>query len=131
MRPPLHVGCKVDDCDRKHQARGYCNLHYKRVLVYGMTEDAPPPPSIHAAADRLEDCHWMADTGEGLTNAAARLGLTKNALDRWLRDHDRDCLARLIRQEPKDHNRSPDAGITIYELTGLGDRRRKRKARAA
>ena len=27
--------CKVEDCDRKRQALGYCNLHYQRFLRHG------------------------------------------------------------------------------------------------
>lgn len=26
-----HVGCRIEGCDRPHQARGYCNPHYTRL----------------------------------------------------------------------------------------------------
>lgn len=27
--------CSIDDCDRKHYARGWCDMHYKRMRDYG------------------------------------------------------------------------------------------------
>lgn len=28
--------CKIEDCERKHKAHGYCNLHYRRIKTTGM-----------------------------------------------------------------------------------------------
>ena|SRR5258706_11727038 len=33
--------CKVDGCHRKHNTRGYCGVHYKRMMRYGRTELLP------------------------------------------------------------------------------------------
>lgn len=30
-----HIGCLVDDCERRHSALGYCSLHYRRFKLYG------------------------------------------------------------------------------------------------
>lgn len=30
--------CQVEDCDRKHVARGYCRMHYKRFIRNGTPE---------------------------------------------------------------------------------------------
>lgn len=30
--------CSVEDCDRTHRSRGYCDLHYQRYMKYGTTE---------------------------------------------------------------------------------------------
>ena len=35
--------CSVDGCDRPHNARGLCSLHYRLVVKYGSIE--PPPKS--------------------------------------------------------------------------------------
>lgn len=36
---------------------------------------------------RAEDVHWLAETGEGATRAAERLGITYDALEKWCRLH--------------------------------------------
>lgn len=68
--------------------------------------------------ERLEDARWLADTGEHLTGAAQRLGITRDALEAFLRDHDRDTLARLRAREPRDPNRRP--GMRAMETGGRG-----------
>lgn len=98
MRPPIHVGCKVDGCDRKHAAKGFCNMHYKREYVYGGRGRTWRPFN---PADRLEDCQWMAEHGESLSGAARRLGISRDALDTWLSNHDRDVLRVLRGNEPR------------------------------
>ena len=30
-RRPLHVGCLIEGCERKHYARGLCRMHYMRL----------------------------------------------------------------------------------------------------
>jgi hypothetical protein len=37
-RGPANKTCTVDNCDKRHYAKGYCRLHYDRVRVYGRTE---------------------------------------------------------------------------------------------
>jgi hypothetical protein len=41
--------CSVEDCDRKHEARGFCHMHFTRLRVRG-TIHLPQGPSV---ADRL------------------------------------------------------------------------------
>lgn len=84
-------------------------------------------PNREQIAARHEDVRWMADTGECLDGAARRLGLSPGALARWLERNDRDALARLIARQPRDHNRLV-ADVSIYELTGLGARKRREPA---
>lgn len=100
--PPssVHRVCTIDDCTRPHRARGYCGLHYGRLV-----KGAKPRGDVDHDA-RLEDCRWMAATGEGLTSAAQRLGLKAASLDAWLRDHDRATLSTLTAQEPLPLNTS-------------------------
>ncbi len=70
----------------------------------------------------------MAETGEHLDGAARRLGISAPTLERFLERNDRDLLKALLARRPRDHNRLVD-GVSIYGLTGLGDRRRARKER--
>lgn len=42
-RPPTHTGCTVDRCGRKHWARGYCAMHYKRSQRTGVVRPADAP----------------------------------------------------------------------------------------
>lgn len=119
--------CSVEGCDQRHHANGYCQPHNRRWVQYGDPCHASP---LVNADERLEDCRWMADTGEHLAGAAQRLGLNVKALEKWLRTHDRDCLARLMSREPRDHNRVLD-GISISELTGKRERRRRLREVAA
>ena len=88
-----------------------------------------PYPTKAAIASRLEDVRWMAETGECLDGAARRLGLTGNALERWLERNDRAALAALLARQPRDHNRQVGDGPAIWELTGLAVRRRARENR--
>lgn len=76
-------------------------------------------------AARLEDARWMAETGECLDGAARRLGLTVNTLEKFLERHDKAVLKALVDRQPRDHNRQVCDGINVWELTGLGDRRRR------
>lgn len=87
-------------------------------------------PTRAEVAARIEDARWMATGGESLDGAARRLGLTRGALEVFLRRNDPTCLATLVGRQPRDHNRYVvGAQASIYELTGLGRRRRERKQR--
>lgn len=77
---------------------------------------------------RLEDARFMAETGECLDGAARRLGLKVNTLEKFLWNNDRACLSTLMAHRPRDHNRLA-AGLSISDITGLGERRRKRRQR--
>lgn len=35
--------CSVEGCDKKHMAKGYCVMHYRRVTRYGMLESTYDP----------------------------------------------------------------------------------------
>lgn len=50
---------------------------------------------------RAEDLRWMAETGESLTGAAKRIGMSRESLERWMREHGmRPELAVLHSREP-------------------------------
>lgn len=65
-----------------------------------------PGWSEHQNQARLEDLEFMVDTGETLTGAAARLGITLSALHKWCTRHDHLHLYhRLAARDPEHHNR--------------------------
>lgn len=58
----------------------------------------------HAA--RGEDVRWLAQTGESASGAAARIGISYDALEKWCRAHDRESWQLLYANEPRDHNKA-------------------------
>ena len=48
---------------------------------------------------RREDIRDLADFGASTTEAAARMGLTYDALEKWARNHERDAWRRLLENE--------------------------------
>ena len=38
-RRPIHTVCQVQDCNRKHQSRGFCQRHYNRLRNRGTLDD--------------------------------------------------------------------------------------------
>jgi hypothetical protein len=53
---------------------------------------------------RGEDLQWLADTGENAIGAAARLGLSFAALERWARRNMPETWAVLLERNPRDAN---------------------------
>lgn len=95
--------CSLEDCNQPHRARGYCGLHYGRVIK-GSQPRENWQPFDHTA--RIEDVRWMAATGEGLTGAAKRVSISTAALEGWLRKHDPATLSTLTAQDPLPLNTS-------------------------
>lgn len=60
-------------------------------------------PRASFTAARLEDLWWMAETGECLTRAAGRIGITVKSLETWCeRNHHLDVLHALRGHEPRE-----------------------------
>jgi len=57
---------------------------------------------------RAEDIRDLADFGASTSEAAARMGLTVDALERWSRQHARQDWSRLLKNE---RNRGFGAGL--------------------
>jgi hypothetical protein len=52
---------------------------------------------------RAEDIRWFVDTGENLTGAARRLGISRSGLEKWAEHHGLHAeLDTLRRREPGD-----------------------------
>ena len=57
---------------------------------------------------RLEDLHFMAETGASLDEAAARLGLSPDSLERWMyRRANPDLITLLRSRNPNCISRTP------------------------
>lgn len=56
---------------------------------------------------RREDVAWFAETGENLTGAATRLGITAEALRCWCRRHCPEVGQQLAERDPRDPNQRP------------------------
>lgn len=63
-----HRGCNVDGCSRKHQARGFCHMHYRRLLRTGNPLGAPKLSTeerFWAKVTRTESCwNWSSRPGK-------------------------------------------------------------------
>jgi hypothetical protein len=80
---------------------------------------------------RLEDVAWMAATGESLTGAARRLGVTASGLEKWLDRRGRSDLTHaLLAHEPRDHNAPANNHDGIYLQGPRGRYAARRKASA-
>lgn len=72
--------CLGPECDRPIDYGGLCvyHVHQRRT---GRPLTPPPRPT----ADIVEDALWMRETGEHPERAAARLGMSPEALEQMLR----------------------------------------------
>lgn len=87
--------CNV--CDSPLLARGYCAPHYKRFMRHG----DPFAGYIRGSNVNLEDVKWMADTGESLDGAAARIGIKPGSLKKNLSERgEHELLRQLRRRNP-------------------------------
>jgi hypothetical protein len=62
--------CTVEGCDNRHNAKGYCAMHYMRVKKTGSTAAPAPRPSkaelFWAAVDKSGECWtWTGATNRG------------------------------------------------------------------
>ena len=89
--------CTIPDCNRPHEARGWCHHHYKTWHRNGNPTTTRQP--IH-----IEDIEWMANTGETFPGAAMRLGRTPNTLHKYLTRAGRLDLAHQLTH---NHNHNP------------------------
>lgn len=50
-------GCLIADCDRRHVSRGYCKLHYDRLLTTGDARPETPPRAAPGSRARWIEDH--------------------------------------------------------------------------
>lgn len=116
---PGSCGCRIEDCQGAHHARGYCRLHYMRLRDHGdplYTSTA----TVEAIRAAIEDAEWMADTGECLTGAARRLGRTVDGLDKLLRRHGRSDIYRTLASREGEWNASGRYGRDVARASPDG-----------
>lgn len=123
--------CTVEGCERPHNARGYCRTHYGRMIEGKSPLRAVTDKAAFDAA-RLEDLHFMAQTGESLNGAARRLGISERGLELWLTRHQAEALTAVLRsRNPRDPNASANAPAVWVKPAKAKHRARVRAARAA
>lgn len=49
--------CTVDECDKKHNAKGYCKSHYDRYIKFGDAIAIPKHSSYHDNICSVDDCN--------------------------------------------------------------------------
>lgn len=86
--------CSIDDCTRKHSARGYCQLHYHRFKTHGDAEAAPPPSQTKATAASVSKAEALLEQrlariagGATAEQLAAEAGTSVEAMLGYLRRH--------------------------------------------
>lgn len=68
--------CRVEGCDRRHRARGYCDLHYQRWARDGDPETARP-----SGRQRLIDWDELAELDDMTSSeVAAMLGVSASTV---------------------------------------------------
>ena len=59
--------CSIEDCEKKHDARGLCAMHRMRLTKTGSTDDPPPPPTpeqrFWVKVEKTESC-WLWTAGQ-------------------------------------------------------------------
>jgi transcriptional regulator with GAF, ATPase, and Fis domain len=99
----VHVSCPCQVCGKPtaKRDRRTCSRTCGAIRAHALRAE-----SLKA---REEDVLWMAETGESLSGAARRLGMTRDTLWQWLRRHGmRDVLDVLMAREPwRIDNRQP------------------------
>lgn len=67
--------CLIGGCERKHLARGFCSLHYRRWMQHGTTE-LPQKPPKNTGDCPVSDCDREQEIGGMCTKHYQRLRLT-------------------------------------------------------
>lgn len=124
-------GRAVNDGYRRKDGPGIC-ARCANARVKGDRAAARRAEQDKQRADRIEDLEWMAEHGESLIGAAARVGITESALEHFLvRNERRDVLEVLRRRNPRDDNRQTAPGAIVNSRAERRERQRKGERVAA
>lgn len=88
--------CDVDGCERTHEARGWCNLHYQRWKKTGATGAAAPMvvrPDAAGARCSEVGCHLEARARGLCPNHNRKLREHGSSAGKWSVAADRICVA--------------------------------------
>lgn len=65
--------CDVSGCGRPHNSRGYCELHSRRLQIYGSVDLPPTPTLAHGTTAKYRGgCRCADCTGANRVEARAR-----------------------------------------------------------
>lgn len=102
QRGPANIICSVEECNKRHYAKGYCRLHYDRLRQYGRLDVSSDPLGVNEVRNgnyslqhrlkvryniSLEE--WQKLSENGCAICSSDIG---NGTDRNLHiDHDHAC----------------------------------------
>ena len=76
--------CDVDGCERPHEGRGWCHMHYQRVLRTGDVGAAEPASTAPHPRGLADGCTYLSTAAQTPTHRPVCLCLTPGQAA-WIR----------------------------------------------
>ena len=104
-----HWLCTVDDCGRKHYARGVCARHYQRLRNHGSLADPRPTPEdlFWAKVDKSGDCWLWTGATDSHGYGAFTVQRRMHGAHRWLFEQTHGAIERDLMIDHMCHNLDP------------------------
>jgi hypothetical protein len=109
--------CSVEGCGRKHEAKGYCNMHYLRQWWAGAIGEAQPRKAPRMGACLVADC--------GSEDYCK--GYCRKHYERWRRHGDPNALGRSGRPPGP----APELYVDVPTYAGMHQRIKKLRGKAS
>ena len=107
--------CSVSNCERKHSAKGYCSMHYKRVKAHGHVNSTRMPPSEQTICT-VAECNksfWAKGYCREHYHRLNRYGDPLGSSDN---QSDTEKLTKRIKQQAQRYGLSLKTLTEMYEL---------------